>query len=96
MRSKRAIRSRASSALLPALSALEMMITPRADSLLRGVLGLAANFGFGDRQSTPVVIFVWGRQRIYPVRLTDVNIQEVEFNPTSTPPGSSPASACRW
>jgi|SoiMethySBSTD1v2_1073268.scaffolds.fasta_scaffold225538_3 hypothetical protein len=71
--------------VLPALSALEMMITPRAESLFGGVLGLSANFGFGDRQSTPVLIFVWGRQRIYPVRLTDVNIQEVEFNPNLNP-----------
>ncbi len=71
--------------VLPALSALEMMITPRAESLFGGVLGLAADFGFGDRQSTPVLIFVWGRQRIYPVRLTDVNIQEVEFNPNLNP-----------
>ena len=71
--------------VLPALSALEMMITPRSQSLFGGVLGLAANFGFGDRQSTPVLIFVWGRQRIYPVRLTDVNVQEVEFNPNLNP-----------
>ena len=61
------------------------LITPRAESLFGGVLGLSANFGFGDRQSTPVLIFVWGRQRIYPVRLTDVNIQEVEFNPNLNP-----------
>jgi hypothetical protein len=71
--------------VLPALSALEMMITPRADRLFGGVLGLAADFGFGDRQTTPVLIFVWGRQRIYPVRLTDINIQEVEFNPNLNP-----------
>ena len=71
--------------VLPALSALEMMIMPRSETIFGGVLGLSANFGFGDRQSTPVLIFVWGRQRIYPVRLTDVNIQEVEFNPNLNP-----------
>ncbi|MBN1203491.1 MAG: hypothetical protein JXB05_01020 [Myxococcaceae bacterium] len=71
--------------VLPALSALEMMITPRSESFFGGLLGLSANFGFGDRTSTPVLIFVWGRQRIYPVRLTELNIQEVEYNPNLNP-----------
>lgn len=71
--------------VLPALSALEMMITPRSESLFAGLLGLSANFGFGDRKSTPVLIFVWGRQRIYPVRLTDLNIEETEYNPNLNP-----------
>jgi hypothetical protein len=71
--------------VLPALSALEMMITPRSESFFGGLLGLSANFGFGDRRSTPVLIFVWGRQRIYPVRLTELNIQEIEYNPNLNP-----------
>jgi hypothetical protein len=71
--------------VLPALSALEMMITPRSESFFGGLLGLSANFGFGDRTSTPVLIFVWGRQRIYPVRLTELGIQEVEYNPNLNP-----------
>jgi hypothetical protein len=32
-----------------------------------------------------VLIFVWGRQRIYPIRLTDLNIQEIEYNPNLNP-----------
>jgi hypothetical protein len=71
--------------VLPALSALEMMITPRSESFFGGLLGLSADFGFGDRTSTPVLIFVWGRQRIYPVRLTELNIQEVEYNANLNP-----------
>jgi hypothetical protein len=71
--------------VLPALSALEMMTMPRSESILGGLLGLSADFGFGDRLTTPVLIFVWGRQRIYPVRLTDLNIQEVEYNPNLNP-----------
>jgi hypothetical protein len=35
--------------VLPALSALEMMVTPRSDSVFGGLLGLSADFGFGDR-----------------------------------------------
>lgn len=71
--------------VLPALSALEMMVTPRSESFFGGLLGLSADFGFGDRRSTPVVIFVWGRQRIYAVRITDLNIQETEYNPNLNP-----------
>jgi hypothetical protein len=71
--------------VLPALSVLEMMITPRSESFFGGLLGLSADFGFGDRQSTPVLIFVWGRQRLYPVRLTDLNIEEVEYHPNLNP-----------
>jgi Contractile injection system tube protein len=71
--------------VLPALSALEMMVTPRAESFFGGLLGMSADFGFGDRRSTPVLIFVWGRQRIYPVRLTELNIQETEYNPNLNP-----------
>ena len=71
--------------VLPALSALELMITPRAESLFAGLLRLSVDIGFGDRSSTPVLIFVWGRQRIYPIRLTELNIQEVEYSPNLTP-----------
>jgi len=71
--------------VLPALSALELMITPRASTVLGGLLRLSANFGFGDRQSTPVIIFVWGRQRVYPVRITSLNIQETEYNVNLNP-----------
>jgi hypothetical protein len=71
--------------VLTALSALEMMIVPRAESLFAGLLGASADFGFGARTSTPVLIFIWGRQRIYPVRLTDLNIQETEYNPNLNP-----------
>ncbi|HEX7843729.1 MAG TPA: hypothetical protein VF469_39920 [Kofleriaceae bacterium] len=71
--------------VLPALSALELMIIPRGQSLFAGLLGLSANFGFGDRQSTPVLIFVWGRQRVYPVRLTELSINEQEYNPSLCP-----------
>ena len=71
--------------VLTALSALEMMIVPRADSFFAGLLGASADFGFGARNSTPVLIFIWGRQRIYPVRLTELNIQETEYNPNLNP-----------
>lgn len=71
--------------VLPALSALELMIIPRAQSLFAGLLKLSADFGFGNRQTTPVLIFVWGRQRVLPVRLTELSVNEQEYNPSLCP-----------
>lgn len=71
--------------VLPALSTLELMITPRAETTLAGRLGLSLGFGFGGRMCTPVLLFVWGRYRVYPVRLTQLDIQEVEYNPMLNP-----------
>ncbi|MET8052873.1 MULTISPECIES: hypothetical protein [unclassified Streptosporangium] len=71
--------------VLPALSALELMITPRSETRLGGVVGFTSDFGFGDRLVTPVLIFVWGRQRLFPVRLTYLNIEEVEYNANLSP-----------
>src|SRR5690606_21963007 len=71
--------------VLPALSELVLMNTPRSESEYGGLLGLSNNFGLGDSTNTPVLIIVWCRQRIYPVRLTDLNIQEVEYNPNLNP-----------
>lgn len=71
--------------VMPALSALEMMMIPQSASLFAGLLGLSADFGFGNRQATPVLIFVWGRQRVLPVRLTEMSINEQEYNANLNP-----------
>jgi hypothetical protein len=71
--------------ILPALSALELMATPRAESFLAGTLNLSAEFGFGNRATTPVIVFVWGRERIQAVRITSLDIQETEYNPDLNP-----------
>jgi hypothetical protein len=71
--------------VLPVLSTLELMSTPRSETVLGGLLGLSVEFGFGDRRATPALLFVWGRQRVYLVRLTGLDIQEVEYNPQLNP-----------
>jgi hypothetical protein len=71
--------------VLPALSALELMSTPRSELPLGSLVGPSVDFGFGDRLVTPVVIFVWGRQRLFPARLTELNIEEVEYNANLSP-----------
>lgn len=71
--------------VLPALSALEMMTTPRARTFLGGIVDLSGDFGFGGREATPVLAFVWGRHRVFPVRLTELSINETEYSPTLSP-----------
>jgi hypothetical protein len=71
--------------VLPELSALEMMSTPRASTPFAAQLGLSGDFGFGGRETTPVVVFVWGRFRVYPVRLTELSINETEYDPALNP-----------
>jgi hypothetical protein len=71
--------------VLPELSALEMMGTPRAATPFAAQLGLSGDFGFGGKEATPVVVFVWGRYRVYPVRLTELSISETEYDPALNP-----------
>jgi len=71
--------------VLPELSALELMATPRSPSPFADQLGLAAGFGFSGQETTPILVFVWGRYRAYAVRLTELSINETEHSPTLNP-----------
>jgi hypothetical protein len=71
--------------VLPELSALELMATPRAPSPFTAQLGLSAGFGFSGQEATPVLVFVWGRYRVYAVRLTELSINETEHSPALNP-----------
>ena len=70
--------------VLPALSALELMITPRAETFFGGLLELSLDHGLGDRSNPPVLVFVWG-SRVDAVRITDMTITEVEYRPNLAP-----------
>jgi hypothetical protein len=65
--------------VLPALSVLESMALPRPASLASRLLE-KGGFRFGDRSATPVLVLVWGPERTVPVRITSLEVQEVEFN----------------
>ena len=73
--------------LLPILSALELLLYPAGEpsrpddpQALPGSTGIAPN---PDR--FPVVLFVWGRSRILPVRLVGLSITEEAFDPVLNP-----------
>lgn len=71
--------------VLPELSALELMATPRPPSPFAAQLGLSAELGFSGQDATPVLVFVWGRFRVYAVRITELSINETEHSPDLNP-----------
>ncbi len=78
--------------IAPKLSTLELMMLPKAQSLLGGAISAllpakAKNFAFFDTgNNPPIILFVWGRKKTIPVNITSMQIKEEEFsvdlNPT--------------
>jgi hypothetical protein len=71
------------------LAALKKLTLPSAGLLGDLVAGAGALPGRGTeyavRPSVPVVLFVWGRGRILPVRLTSFSVEETLFSPSLDP-----------
>ena len=69
----------------PALSALEMLLYPKSDKVIRDTaLALAGNIEIIPPEA-PLTIFVWGPQRVLPVRPTGFSITEEEFDTLLNP-----------
>jgi hypothetical protein len=72
--------------VLPQLATLELMVHPKADSLLGAavdaLLGLGDDEGFSSskKPNPPLVLFIWGHKRVLPVNITSMNITETEFS----------------
>lgn len=71
--------------LYPQLAVLETLIYPTSSALLSnnalaqaGTLEIAA-------METPLTLFVWSKNRIVPVRLTDFSVTEEAFDPNLNP-----------
>jgi len=69
----------------PELAALETLVYPRRDDLLTN--NEMASFGVIEilPMETPLTLFVWGRHRILPVRITEFSITEEAFDPSLNP-----------
>ncbi|AGP41504.1 hypothetical protein [Sorangium cellulosum] len=68
--------------ILPELSALEGLLYPAesaADASSDGKEAVKA------RQQRPTVLFIWGKKRVLPVRITGMNINETRFNAELNP-----------
>ena len=71
--------------LFPALSALEGLVQPTVGDLERQS-GQAASGSFTIAPAeTALALFVWSRNRIVPVRVTDLSVTEEFFDPTLNP-----------
>ena len=67
------------------LSALETIVYPESSQLLENNnLAQAGMLEIAPMQS-PLTLFVWSKNRIVPVRLTDFSITEEAFDPTLNP-----------
>jgi hypothetical protein len=69
----------------PALSALEMLFYPKSSVVIANTaLALLGNTEIISPQA-PLTIFVWGPQRVLPVRLTELSITEQDFDALLNP-----------
>ena len=69
----------------PALAVLEALVNPAAADLLANRARAAAGMLEIAPMESSLVLFVWGAQRIVPVRVTDFSITEEAFDPTLNP-----------
>jgi hypothetical protein len=69
----------------PQLALLESLVNPSSDSLT--ALNALAASGVLEivPPAAPLVLFVWGRQTVVPVRVTDFSITEEAFDPALNP-----------
>jgi hypothetical protein len=69
----------------PQLSVLELLVYPASTVLIANeVLSLLGTIEILPMESA-LTVFAWGRQRITPVRITDIDITEEAFDPQLNP-----------
>jgi hypothetical protein len=71
--------------IAPQLSTLELMVHPKDESLLGSLLGSSSGFSFTKGSNPPMVLFIWGAQRVLPVNIISLNIKETEFSTALNP-----------
>jgi len=71
----------------PQVSTLELMVTPKEESLLGRAVDalLPKGFSFTRSANPPLVLFIFGRKRVLPVNITTMNITETEFSADLNP-----------
>jgi hypothetical protein len=75
--------------VLPQLATLELMVAPRAESLIASTVADAladrTSYRFTPAANPPLILFVWGRKRVLPVNITGLDITETLFDTSLTP-----------
>jgi hypothetical protein len=69
----------------PQLAALEALVHPRADDLLANDALAGAGVLEVLPLEAPLTLFVWSRQRVVPVRVTDLSVTEEAFDAALNP-----------
>ncbi len=71
--------------IFPQLAALETIVSPTSTQLLaNNALAQSGTLEIVPME-TPLTLFVWSKQRILPVRLTDFSVTEEAFDPALNP-----------
>jgi hypothetical protein len=71
--------------IYPQLAALEMLIYPKSALVIANTVLLAAGTIEIIPPAAPLTLFIWGPQRILPVRLTTFSITEEAYDPLLNP-----------
>jgi hypothetical protein len=69
----------------PQLAALEALLQPRAEDLQANEALAAAGVLEVLPLEAPLTLFVWSKERVVPVRVTDLSITEEAFDPALNP-----------
>ncbi len=71
--------------ITPLLSALETIVYPESSKLMaNNSLAAAGSLEIAPTES-PLILFVWSKNRVVPVQLTDFSITEEAFDPNLNP-----------
>ncbi len=71
--------------IFPQLSALELLIYPRSDLVVTNSQLLKLGTIEIMPPTTPLTLFIWGKRRILPVRVTEFSITEDAHHPNLSP-----------
>jgi hypothetical protein len=69
----------------PPLAALEMLVYPKVAAVIKNMVFSAAGNKEILQPNAPLTLFVWGPARVVPVRVTDMNITEQQYDPLLNP-----------
>jgi len=69
----------------PQLAALEVLVQPRADALQANDARAAAGVLEILPVQAPLTLFVWSKERVVPVRITDLSVTEEAFDVNLNP-----------
>lgn len=75
----------ATTGIYPQLSALEMLLYPKSAVVIANTALLLAGTIELIQPEMPLTLFIWGVQRIVPVRIEGFTIQEQEYDPMLNP-----------